>query len=107
MIDESRTDSQEIHFESLGECLPGENYSISVFSLNDVKNPVGFQIEYTFKQGLPKQRSHSLTSAVEGAVLASQLNAPLLYTSSSNFSETTKDSLYKPVSYTHLRAHET
>lgn len=29
-INESKTGYQEIHFESLGECLPNENYSISV-----------------------------------------------------------------------------
>ncbi len=95
MVNESRTDNQEVHFYSLGECLAGESYSVSVFAMDDVSNPVDFKIEYTWKQGISEEEGNSLTSATEGAVLASMLNAPLLYTPSSSLSDSTKDALYK------------
>ena len=94
-INESRTDSQEIHINQLGECLEGENYSISVFSLDDVSGNVDFEIEYSWQQNMSKAEANALTSATEGAVLASTLNAPLLYTSASGLSQETTDVLYK------------
>jgi len=94
-INESKTGSQKIQIYQLGECLPGENYSISVFALNSISKPVDFEIEYSWQQTIPKEKSDSLTSATEGAVLASILNTPLIYTSSSKISEATKDVLYK------------
>ena len=95
VIDESKTFSQNIHLESIGECNQGENYSICVFSLDDVTNPIGFEIEYSWKQKMSNRRRDSLTSATEGAVLASQLNIPLLYTSSQELSKNTRDTLFK------------
>lgn len=94
-MEESKTNYQEIHLESLGECLPGEYYSISVFALKDVKAPVDFEIEYSWGQGITESEGDSLTSATEGAILASLLNAPLLYTSPSELAESTEDVLYK------------
>jgi hypothetical protein len=95
MINESRTDSQEIHIDLLGECLPGESYSVSVFSTNDVSSPVDFKLEYTWNQEISKKEADALTSATEGSVLASVLNAPLLYTSPSRLSDSTEETLYK------------
>jgi hypothetical protein len=94
-ISEGKTKSQEIHLDSLGECLPGESYSVSVFSTNRILSPVDFQIEYNFKQEISESERDSLTSASEGAVLASILNAPLLYTAPSGLSGPTKDAFYK------------
>jgi hypothetical protein len=94
-INESSTDSQEIHIDSLGECLPGESYSVSVFSTKGVSTPIDFQIEYTFKQETTKAESDSLTSASEGAILASIINAPLLYTSPSGLSSSTIEVIEK------------
>jgi len=95
IMNESSTNFQEIHLESIGECLPGEDYSISVFSIKDVKTPVEFEIEYSWKQVISKKDCDSITSASEGAVLASVLNAPLLYVSPSHLPNTTKDAMYK------------
>jgi hypothetical protein len=94
-VNESKTDSQEIHLNQLGELLEGESYSISVFAMGDVSRPVNFEVEYGWQQNILKVEGDSLTSAAEGAVLASVLNAPLLYTSSSVLSESTRDVLYK------------
>ena len=71
------------------------NYSISVFSTKDIKKPIDFEIEYSWKQGISKKQSDSLTSAAEAAVLASIKNTPLLYTKTNQLSKTTIDILYK------------
>jgi len=94
-INESRTNYLEEHINQLGECLPGENYSISVFTTKDLDRPINFKIKYTWSQNISKQESNSLTSATEGAVLASILNSPLLYVSPSVISDETKNILYK------------
>lgn len=88
-------DPQLLHFDQLGECLPGESYKVSVFTLDDVSSPVDFKVEYSWRQNYSKAQGDALASATEGAVLASIINAPLLYTSSSALEESTEDVLYK------------
>jgi hypothetical protein len=92
---ESRTDNQEMILKGLGECLIDEKYKVSVFAMDDISSPVDFKVEYVWKQGLEEKTSSSLTSATEGAVLASQLNAPMLYIESSKIPKVTQDVLYK------------
>jgi len=94
-LNESRVDSQDIHLDSLGECLPGENYSVCVFAMEDIKIPLEFKLEYTWHQGVSKAESNSLSSATEGAVFASVLNAPLLYISPSDIPDVSKEAIYK------------
>ena len=94
-INESRKDYLKEHINQLGECIPGENYSISVFTTKDLDRPVNFEIEYTWSQNISKEESNSLTSATEGSILASILNAPLLYISPNVISQDTKNILYK------------
>jgi len=91
---ESHTDFQEIKIERLGECLEGETYSICVFSMKDTIEEVDFEIEYEWEQITTEEKGYALTSATEGAVLASQLNAPLLYISKDNIPDFTKSALY-------------
>jgi hypothetical protein len=95
VINESRTDTQEIDIERLGECLTGEHYQISVFTTDDIKQPIDIKIEYSWNIGIPQEKADSLTSATEGAVLASSLNAPLLYVKPNSLPDTTKEVLYK------------
>ena len=83
-------DYQEIHLGQLGECLPGEYYKIAVYAMSDLSSPVNFKVEIDWRQNLSKLEADSLSSATEGAVLASMLNAPLLYISSSDLSEAEK-----------------
>ena len=92
---EEDTDFQEIHLDQIGECLPGESYSVSVFSLGDTSGPVNFKVQYNWQQNFSKAEADSLSSATEGAVLASTLNAPLLYTSTSKLSQKTQDVIHK------------
>ncbi len=92
---ETKKGEKKININQLGECLENEHYSISVFALNDVPYSLDFELEYGWSQKKTKEESDSLTSATEGAVLASSLNAPLLYTSPKEISDDTKNVLYK------------
>jgi len=94
-INESRTKMQEMHINQLGECLPGENYSISVFTLDDVISSIDFEIEYEWEQRFTETEGNSLVSATEGAVLASTINAPQLYISHDTFPKITEQTLLK------------
>ncbi|RLF51681.1 MAG: hypothetical protein DRN24_04540, partial [Thermoplasmata archaeon] len=92
---EETTNEAKIHVDRLGECRDGENYSICVFALDDISSPVDFNLEYSWQQNFSKTAGDDLSSACNGAVLASALNAPLLYTSSSDLPKSTIDVLYK------------
>jgi len=92
---DEENDYQEMHLDQLGECLPDENYAISVFRLDDVSQPIDFEVEFSWSQNFSKEQANSLTSATEGSVLASILNAPLLYADASGLTESTKNVLYK------------
>jgi len=92
---EEPSDGLNLKIKQLGECLPGEHYYVSVFSLDDLNQPIDFEVEYSFEQKISKNKADSLTSATEGAVLASMINAPLIYTSSDKLSSCAKDVLYK------------
>jgi hypothetical protein len=84
-----------IKLDKLGETGEDEKYRICVFSLDDVTRPVDFTVEYSWQQNMSRLEGDCLASATEGAVLASMLNAPLLYVSTDNIPESTKDILYK------------
>jgi hypothetical protein len=92
---EEDVDFQEIHLNQLGELLDGESYRVSVFALDELSGPVNFRVEYSWQQNFSRAEADSLSSATEGAVLASVLNAPLLYTSADGLPQKTKDALYK------------
>ena len=85
----------DLRVEKLGECLSGENYSICVFAMNDIKSSTDFTIKYSWEQNITRKEGDSLASATEGAVLSSILNAPLLYTRPSEVPSYTIDALYK------------
>lgn len=84
-----------VHVGMLGECREGENYSICIFSLDDISRPIDFELEYSWQQNFSKKEADCFVSATNGAVLASALNSPLLYVSPSKITDATKDVLYK------------
>ncbi|RLF44997.1 MAG: hypothetical protein DRN09_02395, partial [Thermoplasmata archaeon] len=90
---ESAEGYQEIHLDLLGECLPGEHYTLSIFALDDFQGTTNVKIEYSWHQKVEKKEGNALSSAAEGAILASILNAPLLYISSSIIPKSTIDAL--------------
>ncbi|MCD6237193.1 MAG: hypothetical protein J7K13_04500 [Thermoplasmata archaeon] len=94
-FNESREGYQEMHLDQLGECLLDEHYSICVYSKDDLYQPVNFKVEYSWKQGITKEKGDAFASATEGSVLASVLNAPLLYASSDKIPDYTREVIQK------------
>lgn len=84
-----------ININSLGETGSEKRYKISVFTLDDATKPINFEIEYSWHQNMTRYEGDCLASATEGAVLASMLNAPLLYVSKNDIPKCTEDTLYK------------
>lgn len=85
----------KMNLEKLGETIEGEHYSLCVFSIGDTLTDVDFTVEYSWNQNFSKKEGFQIESASNAAVLASQLNAPLLYTNSKNLNDNTKSVLYK------------
>ena len=85
----------DMTLERLGECLPGETYQVCIFSMGEMSSTTDFHFEYSWEQNMTRQDGDCLASAAEGAVLASVINAPLLYLNPSNCPQQTMDALYK------------
>ena len=83
-----------VNLDLIGETRPNENYSLCVFSLDDLRTPLDFSFEHSWKQKFNKREAEGLASASNGAVLASKLNSPLLYVKSEKLPEKIKDVLY-------------
>lgn len=79
----------------LGECLPGEHYKICIFAMSEIDIPINYKITYSWKQNFSSEEGDMLSSATQGAVLASELNAPLLYIKKDKIPSKTADALYK------------
>jgi hypothetical protein len=93
VINENSTAS--LHVDRLGECRENDTYSICIFSLDEIAQPVDFTLTYRWHQNFSKTEGECFASAANGAVLASALNAPLLYVSPSQIISETKDTLYQ------------
>jgi hypothetical protein len=85
----------DLRVERLGECLPGEHYSLCIFSMNEMSSSTEFTIDYSWEQNISRMEGDCLASATEGAVLASVLNAPLLYAETTDVPQETIDTLYQ------------
>jgi len=85
----------DMKLERLGECLPGENYKVCVFAMGEISSTTDFTFDYSWEQNMTREEGDGIASATEGAVLASVINSPLLYISSSKCPQTTIDTLYK------------
>lgn len=84
-----------MHVDRLGECRENDTYSICVFSLDEVTQVTDFTLTYRWQQNFSKTEAECFASATNGAVLASAMNAPLLYVSPTILTSDTKDVLYK------------
>lgn len=85
---------QQIEIEKLGGCLDGENYSICVFALDNITKPVNFKIKYSCYKNNSSIGEY-MASATNAAILASLLNAPLLYASPSKLPSYTINAIKK------------
>ena len=88
-------DEGVIRINRIGQCLPGESYDLAIYTIDGTKGSFDYEISYEWTQNDTEYRADCLTDAVEGAVLSSTLNAPLLYTSSTKLSNSTASALYK------------
>jgi len=86
---------ENMHVDRLGECRPGENYSLCIYSLGELSQPMDFTVQYTWHQNFSWTEAASFAAASNGAVLASALNAPLLYASPTGISTATRDVLLR------------
>ncbi|MCD6236675.1 MAG: hypothetical protein J7K13_01825, partial [Thermoplasmata archaeon] len=84
-----------IHLEKLGETTEKNSYRICVFSLDNISAPLDFSIQYSWHQNFSREGGDAFASATEGSILASVLDAPLLYVSTDNVPEITAKALYK------------
>ena len=84
-----------MNIDLLGETRENENYTVCIFSLNDLFSSIDFTLDYSWEQKFSEKEVECLSSASNGAVLASKLNAPLLYVSPSELPESTEEVLYK------------
>ena len=83
-----------IEVNQLTKCLPGESYDVAIYTEEDIQGSFDYEISYSWQEGKTKYESDCLADATEGSVLASMLNAPLLYTSLSELSKEAIDALY-------------
>jgi len=84
-----------INLKALGETSEDEHYKICVFTMDDAISNVDFKVEYSWQQNITRKEGDILASASEGAILASQLNAPLLYVKEDSVPKITIDTIYK------------
>jgi hypothetical protein len=81
--------TKEIELMELGE----GQYKISVIRLSDTSTDVDFEVEYAWYQKKEEKEGDMLASATQGAVLASVLNAPLLFAEKKSLPSETKSVL--------------
>ncbi len=68
-------------------------YTVSVVALDDSTGDVTFDVEYSWEQTMSREEVGGLTAAAQGAVLASEMNAPLLYATPGGLSAETEHAL--------------
>ncbi|HEC86924.1 MAG TPA: hypothetical protein ENI49_03530, partial [Thermoplasmatales archaeon] len=84
-----------IEVEKLGGLLPGESHDLAIYTTQDIKGSFDYEIHYSYQENKTKYEADCLTNAVEGSILASMLNAPLLYLSKDELPQKTIDALYR------------
>lgn len=84
---------QEIDIHQLGQCYDDNYYEVIVYSLDDISSPIDFSISYSWGQNISEKKVDHLTSASEGAILASVLNSPLFYITPDKISDEIVESL--------------
>ena len=83
-----------IEVGKLGGLLPGESYDIVVYSKDEEQGSIDYELSYSYKENRSKRDADYLTNAAEGSILASMINAPLLYTTRNSIPQETIDTLH-------------
>jgi hypothetical protein len=87
--DATGTSPQQVLLNELGE----GQYSAAVIKLADSSSDANWKLDYSWQQNKTRTEGDCLASAANGAVLASLLNAPLLYASLDGAPAETLDAL--------------
>lgn len=74
-MNDDGTNEKTLRFEELGEGI----YSAAAIDLNGENEKIDFELEFSYKQKMDRIEGNALSSAGNGAVLASLKNIPLLY----------------------------
>jgi hypothetical protein len=87
--DATGTSPQQVLLNEMGE----GQYSAAVVKLADSSSDANWKLDYSWQQNKTRMEGDCLASAANGAVLASLLNAPLLYASPDGAPAETLDAL--------------
>ncbi|MEF8847642.1 MAG: hypothetical protein V5A68_00720, partial [Candidatus Thermoplasmatota archaeon] len=93
-VEKGKTE-RTIKLKALGETSQNDNYKVCVYTMDNATNDIDFSIKYSWQQNITRKEGDIIASASEGAILASQLNAPLLYVKNNKLPKATKEALYK------------
>ncbi len=97
MSENSDSNNNEItvNLEKFGKTVEDEHYSVCIFSVGNLNSDVDYTLDYSWSQNFTKEKGDGIESACNGAVLASSINAPLLFTDPESLRSETKNVLYK------------
>ena len=82
---------QKLHLDQLGN----GKYKAVIIQLNETNSTMSYTLEYSWECKLPYNEACYIMNAAEGAVLASLLNAPLLYTKPNELPACTEEAIKK------------
>ncbi len=81
--------AQTLEMPEIGEGA----YTVSVVALDDTPGTATFEVDYSWEETMSRDEVGSLVGAAEGAVLASELGAPLLYATPAGVPKATERAL--------------
>lgn len=90
-MNNDQKNERSLSFEQLGEGI----YSVAVVDLNGENTKIDFKVRYSYKQKMDKIEGNALSSAANGAILASIKNIPLLYAKPKSLPSPTSKALDK------------
>lgn len=85
--------TQVLEVPSLGQSTEKKTYSLSVINLGDNAQSTDFTIKWQYKQVRDESEGFSWANAVNGAVLASTLNSPLLFCGTDGVRKSTQSAM--------------
>ncbi len=91
MAMQTNVSRQKLHLDQLGE----GKYKAVIVQLNETNTSISYTLKYSWECKLPKKQANYIVNAAEGAVLASLINAPLLYVKPDEIPDCVKEAIKK------------
>ncbi len=82
---------QKLHLDQLGE----GKYKAVIVQLGEANGSISYTLTYSWECKLPEKQANYIMNAAEGAVLASLMNAPLLYVKPDEVPSCTREAMKK------------